>query len=96
MNNTQYFIPFVEESLLSKEKSKARALRKTRWWRNKCAKGLCYYCGKKFPPEALTMDHVVPLIRGGRSEKNNIVPSCKDCNNNKKYLLPMEMEGVNI
>jgi 5-methylcytosine-specific restriction endonuclease McrA len=40
----------------------------------------------------LTMDHVVPLIRGGRSIKNNLVPACKECNNKKKYLLPMEWE----
>jgi hypothetical protein len=38
------------------------------------------------------MDHVVPLVRGGRSIKNNIVPACKECNNRKKYLLPMEWE----
>ena len=38
----------------------------------------------------LTMDHVVPLIRGGKSTKNNIVPACKECNNVKKHKLPVE------
>jgi 5-methylcytosine-specific restriction endonuclease McrA len=38
------------------------------------------------------MDHLVPLARGGRSTKNNLVPSCKDCNNKKKNMLPLEWE----
>ena len=38
------------------------------------------------------MDHVVPLIRGGRSVKNNVVPACKDCNNKKKHSLPLEWD----
>jgi 5-methylcytosine-specific restriction endonuclease McrA len=36
------------------------------------------------------MDHVVPLIRGGRSSRGNVVPACKECNNKKKSLLPVE------
>jgi 5-methylcytosine-specific restriction endonuclease McrA len=38
------------------------------------------------------MDHIVPLIRGGRSRRGNVVPACKDCNNKKKSLLPVEWE----
>jgi 5-methylcytosine-specific restriction endonuclease McrA len=40
----------------------------------------------------LTMDHLVPLSRGGRSTKENLVPSCKTCNNLKKTMLPLEWE----
>ncbi len=39
------------------------------------------------------MDHLVPLVRGGKSSKGNLVPACKDCNNKKKYALPWEWEG---
>jgi 5-methylcytosine-specific restriction endonuclease McrA len=39
------------------------------------------------------MDHVVPLVRGGKSKKGNLVAACKECNNKKKYLLPLEWEG---
>jgi len=38
------------------------------------------------------MDHIVPLSRGGKSTKGNIVAACKMCNNKKKYLLPVEWE----
>jgi 5-methylcytosine-specific restriction protein A len=40
----------------------------------------------------LTMDHIVPLIRGGKSTKGNVVPACKECNNKKKHMLPIEWE----
>ena len=36
------------------------------------------------------MDHVIPLARGGRSVKENLVACCKDCNNKKKYFIPAE------
>lgn len=38
------------------------------------------------------MDHVIPLSRGGRTEKFNVVPCCKDCNTRKKTCLPVEWE----
>ena len=71
---------------------KARDLRKTRWWQQKTADGRCYYCQKKVAHTQLTMDHLVPLARGGRSTKNNLVPCCKECNNQKKGMLPLEWQ----
>lgn len=76
----------------SREKQKARELRQSPWWKKKISEGLCYYCGKSFKPDELTMDHKIPLVRGGVSEKNNLVPACKDCNNKKKYMLPTEWD----
>ncbi|MEK7703190.1 MAG: HNH endonuclease [Nitrospirota bacterium] len=80
----------ASEEAISFEKQKGRLLRATPWWKQKCARGVCHYCQQKFSSQDLTMDHVVPLIRGGRSVKGNVVPACKDCNNKKKSLLPME------
>jgi 5-methylcytosine-specific restriction endonuclease McrA len=42
------------------------------------------------PPRGLTMDHRVPLVRGGRSVRSNLVTACRECNAAKKYLLPAE------
>ncbi|MDP7176128.1 MAG: HNH endonuclease signature motif containing protein, partial [SAR324 cluster bacterium] len=42
------------------------------------------------PARQLTMDHLVPLARGGRSVKSNLVPCCKSCNTQKKNLLTIE------
>jgi 5-methylcytosine-specific restriction enzyme A len=82
----------VEEAHLRKEKDKARRLRQTAWWMRKIQPGVCHYCHCHVGRDRLTMDHVVPLSRGGKSTKGNLVPACKDCNNKKKYLLPIEWE----
>lgn len=92
MDNSSTFIPHVSDEEIKKEKAKARRLRYTRWWRQKKSTGICHYCGRKFPPDEITMDHLIPLIRGGRSIKPNLVPSCKECNNQKKHMLPTEWE----
>ena len=87
-----YFVSTVTEQEIKKEKRKARELRNTQWWKRKCDAGRCYYCGIEAPPGELTMDHIVPIIRGGRSTRNNVVPACKKCNNKKKHLLPVEWD----
>jgi len=76
---------------IAREKAKARELRKTQWWRDKLNQGICYYCKKKYYSGDITMDHVVPMLRGGKSTRMNIVPCCKDCNNDKKYLTQAEI-----
>lgn len=44
----------------------------------------CQYCGKRFSPKALTIDHVHPKARGGQFTWDNSVAACKPCNNKKK------------
>ena len=80
-----------DDKHVAREKQKAKELRQSQWWKNEIAKGRCHYCGRTFPPDALTMDHVLPIVRGGKSTKGNIVPCCKQCNNDKKYLTPAEI-----
>lgn len=88
-----YFsIDGTDEAEIRAERAKARELRKSRWWQQKTAPGLCHYCGKKFTFKQLSMDHVVPLARGGRSTKDNLVPACKSCNTKKKSMLPLEWQ----
>lgn len=76
---------------VARERTKAKDLRKSEWWKQQLAKEACHYCGQTFPPEELTMDHILPVVRGGKSVKSNCVPCCKACNNDKKYLTPAEM-----
>jgi len=40
----------------------------------------CVYCGEK---RKLTMDHIIPLSKGGHHVKENIVPACLSCNSKK-------------
>jgi hypothetical protein len=41
----------------------------------------CHYCRK--PTKRLTMDHVIPLSKGGHHVASNIVPACRSCNSRK-------------
>jgi len=47
--------------------------------------GRCFYCGKVAD---LTLDHCIPLSKGGGHVKENIVGCCKNCNSRKKDLMP--------
>jgi len=82
----------VSDEEIRREKEKARRLRRSHWWNSRIEKGICHYCNRQVGRENLTMDHVVPLARGGKSKKGNLVPACKECNNKKKSLLPVEWE----
>lgn len=86
------FIIEVSEQEIKRERDKARELRKSQWWKNRIAKGDCYYCGGRFHADELSMDHIVPIIRGGKSTRGNVVPACKECNSQKKHMLPMEWD----
>jgi 5-methylcytosine-specific restriction endonuclease McrA len=81
-----------DDSDIQRERRKARMLRQSEWWKRRRALGVCHYCARRFPSAELTMDHIVPVARGGRSTKGNVVPCCKECNNLKKQLLPMEWD----
>lgn len=84
--------PVLSEEEIRRERAKARDLRQSQWWKRKRAAGVCHYCGETFAPAGLTMDHLVPLARGGRSTKGNLVPACKACNSAKKNKLAFEIE----
>ena len=92
MINDFFSLDSVDEALIRVERSKARELRRSRWWQQKTSAGTCWYCGQKVGFKNLTMDHVIPLSRGGRSTKDNLVPCCKECNIKKKSSLPVEWE----
>jgi 5-methylcytosine-specific restriction enzyme A len=84
------FLVEVDDATIRRERAKARELRATSWWKGRCAPGVCHYCGAEVGAKALTMDHLVPIVRGGRSSKDNVVPACKPCNNAKRHKLGFE------
>ena len=86
------WVAVLSEEEIKRERAKARELRRSQWWKRRRASGICYYCRRKFAPSGLTMDHLVPLIRGGRSNKGNLVPACKECNAKKKHYLAFEWQ----
>ncbi|MCL2104543.1 MAG: 4-hydroxy-3-methylbut-2-enyl diphosphate reductase [Kiritimatiellaeota bacterium] len=79
-----------DDAHVKRERAKARDLRQSAWWQQQCQAGVCHYCKQTVGADALTMDHVVPVARGGGSTKGNIVPCCNDCNSKKSLKTPAE------
>jgi 5-methylcytosine-specific restriction protein A len=89
MSDDWYFLS-GDKAHITRERKKAQELKASQWWKNILGKGLCHYCGKKFKAAELTMDHIVPVARGGHSSKGNVVPACRKCNQEKKLGTPVE------
>jgi 5-methylcytosine-specific restriction endonuclease McrA len=51
---------------------------------------MCHYCGLTGSGRELTLDHVVPRSRGGRTAWENVVTACGPCNRDKGDRTPDE------
>lgn len=50
----------------------------------------CQKCHQRFPFLKLTVDHIVPLSKGGKNNWDNLQPLCKPCNiskNNRHWIM---------
>lgn len=52
--------------------------------------GRCFYCRNIVEEDTVTIDHLVPLARGGAHSVENCAPSCLPCNAAKRKLTPLE------
>lgn len=52
--------------------------------------GLCAYCGQHRNIKYMTVDHIIPLSKGGTDEIDNLQCTCKLCNRLKDNMLPSE------
>src|SRR5262249_27689777 len=50
----------------------------------------CQYCGRRGTAFDLTLDHILPKSRGGRTVADNLVTACRACNNRKGDRTPEE------
>lgn len=52
----------------------------------------CHWCCEFMPPSTATIDHVIPLARGGNHEPDNLVAACGSCNYSRGDKLISEWE----
>jgi 5-methylcytosine-specific restriction endonuclease McrA len=50
----------------------------------------CQYCGKRHPTSELSLDHIIPRSMGGKSNWENMVCSCTQCNVKKGGRTPKQ------
>jgi len=59
---------------------------KLKWWRT--GRRSCYWCRARMTDiRQMTVEHIVPLFRGGSNEDNNLAPACQDCNHGRGHQL---------
>lgn len=54
----------------------------------------CYYCNRKLTDDEKTVDHKLPVSRGGTNEMSNLVISCQPCNSQKKNQTEQEYRSA--
>jgi 5-methylcytosine-specific restriction endonuclease McrA len=50
----------------------------------------CQYCGIRCTVASVTIDHILPVSRGGKTTWDNVVACCSNCNRRKGSRTPME------
>jgi len=50
----------------------------------------CQYCGRVFPRNELSIDHLIPRSYGGKSVWENVVCCCFNCNREKGGMTPKQ------
>jgi rubrerythrin len=60
-------------------------------------KYICHLCGEPVSmkigtPERLSLDHIVPMARGGANTKNNVAPAHRRCNQSRSDMLLEEFD----
>lgn len=61
----------------TKRQLKVKNRRRTIWEKEN---GICYICGKPIAFEIFTIDHVIPVSKGGKNVLKNLKPTHKECN----------------
>ncbi len=47
------------------------------------SKGRCAHCGKPLTEKLSTIDHIIPISKGGTNDYNNLAALCDSCNSDK-------------
>lgn len=78
---------FEKRVRLAKEASKMRQRARARMHRRHPK---CWYCGRSISLESATVDHIIPLSKGGKDHRRNYALACSACNNRKGNRLLSE------
>lgn len=53
----------------------------------KSTKGVCAHCGKPLKTSTMTVEHIIPIMRGGTNSMENLTALCEECNTMKNNLI---------
>lgn len=78
--SAQIFTAFKNNKHLKKKNAKRDRTVKLRQQLLKRDGNKCFYTGKEMKPEDITLEHLVPLSKGGKNNLHNLVLCCKEEN----------------
>lgn len=55
---------------------------------------VCHYCSAAVKPSSFTVDHIVPVYKGGSDDLSNLVACCRRCNSKKGTKDYTEFKGA--
>ena len=67
--------PLVEEDFYNDPAKRTIVYERDHW--------LCFYCGERVTQENVTLDHYLPVSKGGSNAKDNLKTACLVCNSIK-------------
>lgn len=82
------FPPFIKTSEKKYAKNEFEALRP--FMKIRYSQKNCHYCNTKLQRRLKTIDHKIPLTRGGTNDEENLVMSCLPCNLKKSWMTESE------
>ena len=88
--------PFVSRSIKNKLKEEFRARRSIIYANLMIIHKDCYYCGGELIGGLFSVDHKIPLSRGGDNEYKNLVLACDVCNKAKSWMTDDEFFQIII
>jgi hypothetical protein len=54
----------------------------------------CFWCGHELPKEAITVDHYIPLSKGGSNNTENLRIACYGCNQKRGNAMPEDTPQI--
>ena len=84
----------TEDSVRSSSRPKSKDLRRKRLHLIEKYGMQCFWCSAALTTQTLTIDHYIPLSRGGSNKIKNLRLSCRICNQNRGNALPSEVRHV--
>ena len=49
-------------------------------------RSICYYCKRQVVFSEWSIDHIIPIVKGGKTTEENCIGTCRTCNNLKGSL----------
>lgn len=85
-----FFSVTVNAQEIQKKRRELALIKKKAWFLEAKKRGVCQKCGARVGPGGLTLDHIVPLSRGGTNSKGNLQFLCGSCNKKKGMLTSVD------